>query len=186
MSIPVARASTIVQKRPSEVIKFDIELKDKLATSETLSAFAATFPLVSPAAQLTVTGALSGTQAQITATAGNAEELFTVDAAADTILVTGHTFADGDEVYFAGDNLPAPLQARKEPTAAGTAYYVRDKAADTFKVTTKKDESGDLGVAVDILSAGEGCVGHDYVVTVRCTTSNGQTVDGEAVVMVGR
>ena len=186
MIIPVARAATIVQKRPSEVIKFDIELKDKLATSETLSAFASTFPAVSPTGQLVVTGALSGTQAQITASSGNAEELFSVDVATDRIAVAAHTFVDGDEVYFVGQNLPAPLEERKSPTTGGATYFVRDKTAGDFKVTTKKDQSGVLGEAIDILSDGEGCVGHDYVVTVRCTTSNSQTVDGEAVVMVGR
>ncbi|HRQ87674.1 MAG TPA: P22 phage major capsid protein family protein [Bacteroidia bacterium] len=65
----------------------------------------------------------------------------TATAATDLINLVGHPFKDGDRVYF-----PA-LTGGTGLTAGTTSYYVRDAAADTFKVSVTEG-----GAAVDIES----------------------------------
>lgn len=63
----------------------------------------------------------------------------TATASTDVINLVGHSFLDGDRVYF-----PA-LAGGAGLTAGTTSYYVRDAAADTFKVSATEG-----GAAVDI------------------------------------
>lgn len=69
---------------------------------------------------------------------------FTADNSTNVFTSTAHGFNDGDMVIFrSGDN--------PEPIAAGKVYYVRDKTADTFRVS---NTSG--GAAVDLTDNGTG------------------------------
>ncbi|MBM4155443.1 MAG: hypothetical protein FJ221_10510 [Lentisphaerae bacterium] len=69
--------------------------------------------------------------------------LTSVDTGTDTITVTGHAYVNGDVVTFGGTP-PAGL-------TSGQPYYIRDSAANTFKVSTT---SG--GAAVDLTGTGTG------------------------------
>ena len=72
---------------------------------------------------------------------------FTVNPATDVFTATGHNYTNGTRlnVFIAsGTLLPAGL-------AANTAYYARDCATDTFKVSLT-----DGGAAIDITDAGTG------------------------------
>lgn len=72
---------------------------------------------------------------------------FLVDATADTIQCKAHGYADTTKIVFYGGTAPGGL-------TAGTVYYVRDSATDTFKVAAT---SG--GTAIDLTSqAGTDCV----------------------------
>ena len=65
----------------------------------------------------------------------------------DTITATGHDFILNTPVQVSvsgGGALPAPL-------VAGTTYYVRDSATNTFKLSATVD-----GAAIDITSVGTG------------------------------
>lgn len=64
----------------------------------------------------------------------------TADLTADTITATAHGLADGTQITFS--TVVAPL-------VAGTTYFVRDSAANTFKVAAT---SG--GVAIDLTASG--------------------------------
>jgi len=66
----------------------------------------------------------------------------TVDSTTDVITRNSHAYVDGDTVQFSATSLPTNL-------VAGTTYYVRDKTANTFKVSST---SG--GTAIDIGSNG--------------------------------
>lgn len=68
----------------------------------------------------------------------------TFDTGTDTVTWTGHTFANGDRVYFSGGTLPTGL-------AANVAYFVRDQAANTFKVATTAG-----GAAIDLTGTPSG------------------------------
>ena len=77
---------------------------------------------------------------------------FTANASTDVITATGHDYINTLPVQVSvsgGGTLPAPL-------VAGTTYYVRDVAANTFKLAAT---SG--GAAINITDAGTG----SFVVT---------------------
>jgi hypothetical protein len=75
------------------------------------------------------------------------EKQFTVDPATDVFRAAGHTYLDGDQVVFYAGTVPAPL-------VEGTAYFVRDKTTDTFKVAATAG-----GAAIDITAqASAACV----------------------------
>lgn len=71
---------------------------------------------------------------------------FTTDFTTDVFTSVAHGLVDGNVVFFtnSGGVLPAPL-------VADTAYYVRDKTTDTFKVATTA-----TGSAVDLTDDGTG------------------------------
>ena len=72
---------------------------------------------------------------------------FTANASTDVITATGHDYINTLAVTLSvsgGGTLPAPL-------VAGTTYYVRDVATNTFKLSLT---SG--GAAIDITDAGTG------------------------------
>ena len=70
---------------------------------------------------------------------------FTVDSATDVVTATGHNYVDGTQVTVStAGTLPAPL-------VAATNYYVRDAAANTFKLALTRG-----GTAIDITTAGNG------------------------------
>jgi len=83
---------------------------------------------------------------------------FTGAAATDVITSTAHGLSNGMtiEVYNIGGALPTGL-------SAGTTYFVRDAAADTFKVALTAS-----GAAVDITGAGTGT---NYLLTREIETS---------------
>lgn len=69
----------------------------------------------------------------------------TADDSTDVVTATGHNFTDTTPIVFTTTGtLPAPL-------AISTVYYVRDSAANTFKVAAT---SG--GAAIDITTTGTG------------------------------
>lgn len=77
-------------------------------------------------------------------TATNAN--FTADAGTDVITSAGHNLQNGDKVVLTTTGtLPAGL-------ATSTAYYVRDKTTDTFKLSA----TNPFAAAVDITDAGSG------------------------------
>jgi len=168
-----------VWKTRADGFSYDLDMSDKLASGETLTGVDAGYPTVTPSGgnHLQVTAVVSGVLCQIglVKDTGESEEVFTADDSTDAITITGHHFADGDEVWLEGDDLPAPLKVSR-------TYYVRDKTTDTFKLTDLKDPDGDLGPAINLTSDGEGIIGHYYVVRVRCSTSEGSNVVGEDVV----
>lgn len=70
-----------------------------------------------------------------------------VNAGTDTITITGHSWSDTRRVQLTSTgSLPTPLQP-------ATWYYVRDSAADTFKLAAT---SG--GAAIDLTDAGTGTI----------------------------
>lgn len=72
---------------------------------------------------------------------------FTANASTDVITATGHDYINTLAVTLSvsgGGTLPAPL-------VAGTTYYIRDVATNTFKLSLT---SG--GAAIDITNAGTG------------------------------
>ena len=69
-----------------------------------------------------------------------------VDAATDTITISGHRFGDGDEVVYANGG-----GADIGGLVSGSTYYVISSTANTFQLSLT---SG--GVAVDITAAGAG------------------------------
>ena len=70
----------------------------------------------------------------------------TADNTNDTITLNSHGLLDGDVVHFAntGGGLPAGITAK-------TIFYVRDKTANTFKITATRG-----GAALDITTDGTG------------------------------
>ncbi len=84
---------------------------------------------------------------EIDLTGANRSDLYagktsTVDPATDYVASTAHGFADGTVVYFSATTLPTGI-------SSATAYYVRDAAANQFKVSLTNG-----GVAVNITTAG--------------------------------
>ena len=69
---------------------------------------------------------------------------FTADNSTDTLTATAHGYLDGDMLFLGGNDLPAGL-------FPGKIYYVRDKTANTFKLS---ETSG--GTAVDFTDDGSG------------------------------
>lgn len=69
---------------------------------------------------------------------------FTVDSSTDTINSTAHPFADGDMIIHKPGDLPLEL-------IAGVIYYVRDSAANSYKVAAT---SG--GTAINLSADGSG------------------------------
>jgi len=90
-----------------------------------------------------VTGLKGGVSFWVTPNGGSPKE-FIADPALDLIRATGHGYIDTQKVVFWGGTVPGGL-------TEGAVYYVRDAAADTFKVAAT---SG--GAAIDITSAGSG------------------------------
>jgi hypothetical protein len=76
----------------------------------------------------------------ITINNGRAAISVTASTTTDTFTATKHGFINGDPVRFAGTTLPGNI-------TAGTMYYVRDAAADTFKVATARGNA-----AVDLIT----------------------------------
>jgi len=79
----------------------------------------------------------------------------TVDSGTDTVTWNSHGMSDGQKIGFFAATMPGGL-------SAGTLYYVRDAATNTFKVAAS---SG--GAAIDITSNGT---------TVTCHTTLTSTV----------
>lgn len=65
-------------------------------------------------------------------------------ATSDTITDTAHGLANGDTIYWTA-------LTNGDPLATFTAYYVRDRTADTFKLATTK-----TGAAINITASGSG------------------------------
>ena len=72
----------------------------------------------------------------------DANDTAEVQAAADTITITGHRFEDGDEVVY---NVPAAPATAIGGLTDGNTYYVVSKATNTFKLSAT---SG--GAAIDL------------------------------------
>ncbi len=72
--------------------------------------------------------------------------LATVDISTNVFNAPGHGFADGYDVLFTGEVLPAPLQKR-------VVYFVRDTSGSTFKVAATLG-----GTAIDITDVGVGSI----------------------------
>jgi hypothetical protein len=86
----------------------------------------------------------------------------TPEADDDTFTDNAHGLSDGDAIVFQATAIPTGL-------TAGTVYYVRDSAANTFKVAATID-----GAAIDITTDGTGVEwypvmteGTDYEVDLR-------------------
>lgn len=79
-----------------------------------------------------------------------------VDTTADTITLSGHGFSNTDAIVF----VPATSAVLPSPLVAGTTYYARDVATDTFKVAAT---SG--GAAINLTTAGSG----SFYVALRVT-----------------
>ncbi len=94
-------------------------------------------------ASWTISDFASGTRIE----AFTRKEVSDVDIATNILTVTGHGYVDDTEVWIGADELPGGL-------AHSTPYYVRDAAADTFRLATSPG-----GAAVDITSAGDTSVG---------------------------
>jgi uncharacterized phiE125 gp8 family phage protein len=78
---------------------------------------------------------------------GYGEELsVTADATGDTLGASAHGLYDGQDVLLRATTVPGGL-------AVDTRYWVRDAAANTFKVAATMN-----GTAIDITSAGSGVV----------------------------
>lgn len=78
---------------------------------------------------------------------GNNPRNFMSVASSDTFYSAGHGYIDGDTVVFYQGTPPGGI-------TAGAVYYVRDAAADTFKVAATI-----AGTAIDLTSAPSwGCV----------------------------
>lgn len=79
----------------------------------------------------------------------DAGKVFTAAAVGDAFTCVGHTFADTNKVRVVaipGTTLPTGI-------VAGTTYFIRDSATDTFKLAAT---SG--GAAIDITAAGSGLI----------------------------
>jgi hypothetical protein len=108
---------------------------------------------------------------------------FTVNATTDVFNVTGHTFINGETVMVSnsGGALPAPL-------SAATLYYVRDVAANTFKLALTAG-----GTAVNITTTGTGTNSVQRVIDVDLygtdatleTVTPQQIIDGENACLFG-
>lgn len=72
----------------------------------------------------------------------NADDLTIVDPAADTITITGHDFADGDEITY---NVPASPATALGGLTDATNYFIISATANTFQLSAT---SG--GAAIDI------------------------------------
>jgi len=76
----------------------------------------------------------------VTINNGRAAISVTASTTTDTFTATKHGLVNGDPVRFAGTTLPGNI-------TAGTMYYVRDAATDTFKVATARGNA-----AVDLIT----------------------------------
>ena len=163
--MPEHRASKIVRKRPGEIRKINMQLKQKLAAGETVSAVSDT--TVIPSGVLTAIPVTSGTLVQYTIASGTAEKAFTAASSSDTLTSASHGYSNGDTVQVIEDgaaNLPTGL-------SAGTTYYVVNTAANTLQLALT---SG--GSAVELSADGQGSLVAVYVVRCTATTSDSQTV----------
>ncbi|MGE0256921.1 MAG: host specificity factor TipJ family phage tail protein, partial [Alphaproteobacteria bacterium] len=78
-----------------------------------------------------------------------------VDTTGNTVAIAAHPFYDGDTVQLVSTGgLPAPL-------VAATDYFVRDRAAGTFKLAATAG-----GAAIDLTTAGSG----DHTISRRIPT----------------
>ena len=86
--------------------------------------------------------------------------------ATEIVNWTGHPLSDGDPIYFtnSGGDVPAEL-------AVDTIYFVRDSAADTFKVAAT---SGGAAVAFTDDGTGTTTIHYDGAVTLAGTRSTVQ------------
>ncbi len=75
---------------------------------------------------------------------GGLPKEFVVTPTTDTVQSPAHGWSDTQPVVFYGATPPAPL-------VAGTVYYVRDSATDSFKVAATAG-----GAAIDLTTAGSG------------------------------
>jgi hypothetical protein len=89
----------------------------------------------------------------------------TVNSATDTVTWNSHGMSDGQKIGFFAATMPGGL-------SAGTLYYVRDAATNTFKVAAS---SG--GAAIDITSNGTTVTAHTTLTsTVSANTTAGFSI----------
>jgi hypothetical protein len=89
----------------------------------------------------------------------------TVDSGTDTVTWNSHGMSDGQKIGFFAATMPGGL-------SAGTLYYVRDAATNTFKVAAS---SG--GAAIDITSNGTTVTAHTTLTsTVSANTTAGFSI----------
>ena len=89
----------------------------------------------------------------------------TVDSGTDTVTWNSHGMSDGQKIGFFAATMPGGL-------SAGTLYYVRDAATNTFKVAAS---SG--GAAIDITSNGTTVTAHTTLTsTVSANTASGFSI----------
>ncbi len=89
----------------------------------------------------------------------------TVDSGTDTVTWNSHGMSDGQKIGFFATTMPGGLNA-------GTLYYVRDAATNTFKVAAS---SG--GAAIDITSNGTTVTAHTTLTsTVSANTAAGFSI----------
>jgi hypothetical protein len=111
----------------------------------------------------------------ITINNGRAAISVTADSSTDTFTATKHGLINGDPVRFGGTTLPSNI-------TAGTMYYVRDAAADTFKVASGRGDA-----AVNFTTNGSGVtftpqewsrlfIKGEYIRLVANSTTNWQVV----------
>ena len=111
-----------------------------------------------------------------------------VQAAADTITITGHRFEDGDEVIY---NVPASPATAIGGLTDGNTYYIVSKATNTFKLSATSggtaidltikeldfdgDDSAIVDVANDKIVAANTFTNGEYV---KYTNGGGVDIDG--------
>ena len=89
----------------------------------------------------------------------------TVDSGTDTVTWNSHGMSDGQKIGFFAATMPGGL-------SAGTLYYVRDAATNTFKVAAS---SG--GAAIDITSNGTTVTAHTTLTsTVSASATSGFSI----------
>jgi hypothetical protein len=89
----------------------------------------------------------------------------TVDSGTDTVTWNSHGMSDGQKIGFFATTMPGGL-------SAGTLYYVRDAATNTFKVAAS---SG--GAAIDITSNGTTVTAHTTLTsTVSANATSGFSI----------
>lgn len=111
-----------------------------------------------------------------------------VQAAADTITITGHRFEDGDEVIY---NVPAAPASAINGLVDGNTYYVVSATANTFQLSATSggaaidlvineldfdgDDAAIVDVATDKIVAANTFVNGEYV---KYTNGGGVDIDG--------
>ncbi len=96
---------------------------------------------------------------------GGVPKFYTVDTGTDVFTSAAHGYSDTNTVVFYGNTVPGGL-------TAGTTYFIRDSATDTFKVAAT---SG--GTAINITSAGSAGTRISIIVPEEFTNAGNLIID---------